>query len=752
LSIKRIEPREYFLPKNLVIVESPTKSKTLKKFLGRNFEVLASGGHIIDLPVSKLGVDVENGFAPEYVTIKGKAKVITALKKAAKEAKKVYLAPDPDREGEAIAFHIASQISKSNKNLYRAAFNEITKNAVMEAIENAGEIDNNKVDAQQARRILDRLVGYKVSPILWKTVFRGLSAGRVQSVALKMICDREDEIEKFVPVEYWTFDCDFLTQKGKELSIKLIKIDGEKFEIGSEKEAKKIKAEIEKTSFAVKSHAKSKMKKSPPPPFITSSLQQDSFNKLRLSNKATMMLAQQLYEGIEIGDQGQIGLITYMRTDSTRISSEAAKVAQQTITEMFGEEYIAENGRAFKKAKGSQDAHEAIRPTQPSLAPNEIKKFLTKDQYRLYDLIWRRFMASQMASAEFDVDTIEVEGGRFLFKAAKQKIAFDGFMRVYNGNDENGNNGFPKVKAGDKLDINDVRADQHFTEPPPRFNAGSLVKELEQNGIGRPSTYAQIISVLLDRKYISAEKRRFAPTDLGKTVKNILISNFSDIFSEEFTAKMEEELDKVEDGSYKWVDVLSEFYGPFKVDLDKAEARKDKIKKQAEEKTDEVCEKCGKPMIIKHSRNGRFLACSGYPDCKNTKSLQDEVEEIDEKCPKCGSPMQIRRGRFGRFIACSDYPNCKTTKSVSTGVKCPEPGCKGELVERSTRRGKQFFSCSEYPACEHSNWNRPVNVECSACGFPYMVEKSTKAKGDHLACPKCKHIKHVESEKEVAVS
>ena len=739
------------MPKNLVIVESPTKSKTLKKFLGKDFEVIASGGHIIDLPVSKLGVDIENDFKPEFITIRGKSKIIAALKKAAKSAKVVYLAPDPDREGEAIAYHIAGELSKLNKKLYRATFNEITKKAVTEAIENAGEIDQNKVYAQQARRILDRLVGYQVSPLLWKTVFRGLSAGRVQSVALKMICQREGEIDIFVPVEYWTFDCDFAANKKEIFRVKLVKIDGEKFEIGNKKDAAKVKSQIEKASFAVSDHKQSKMQKSPPPPFITSSLQQDSFNKLHLSNKATMMMAQQLYEGVEIGAEGQTGLITYMRTDSTRISTEAAASAKKAIKKMFGEEYIGDGKKVFSKKKGAQDAHEAIRPTDPTLTPDKIKKYLTKDQQRLYDLIWCRFMASQMASAQYDVDTIEIEGGRFLFKAAKQKLRFDGFLKVYNGNDNDKDNGFPKIKAGDKVTAKEVFSDQHFTEPPPRFNAGSLVKELEQNGIGRPSTYAQIISVLLDRKYISAEKRRFAPTDLGKTVNQILITNFSDIFSEEFTAKMEEELDKVEDGSCHWVDVLSDFYKPFKIDLDKAEAIKDEIKKAAEEKTDEVCEKCGEPMIIKHSRNGRFLACSGYPDCKNTKSLQNEVEEIDEKCPKCGAAMQIRRGRFGRFIACSDYPNCKTTKSVSTGVKCPEDGCSGDLVERTTRRGKPFYSCSMYPACEHSIWYRPVKIECDSCQFPYMMEKSTKTKGDHLACPKCKHTRIQEAEKEVPV-
>ncbi len=740
------------MPKNLVIVESPTKSKTLKKFLGRNYDVLASGGHIMDLPVSKLGVDIENKFKPEFITIKGKAKIISALKKAAKSAKTVYLAPDPDREGEAIAYHIAGELSRSNKNLYRATFNEITKKAVTEAIENAGKIDKNKVYAQQARRILDRLVGYQVSPLLWKTVFRGLSAGRVQSVALKMICDREEKIENFVPVEYWSFDCDFADAKGEIFRVKLVKIDGDKFEIGSEKDARKVKAEIEKTAFAVSDHKKSKMRKSPQPPFITSSLQQDSFNKLRLSNKATMMLAQQLYEGVEMGDEGQVGLITYMRTDSTRISSEAESAARQAIVKMFGEKYVGDGKRVFSKKKGAQDAHEAIRPTNPELTPNSLKKFLSKDQYSLYNLIWRRFMASQMAAAEYDVDTIEVEGGRFLFKAAKQKLRFDGFLCVYNGNDNEKENGFPRIDAGDKVSIREVVTEQHFTEPPPRFNAGSLVKDLEQNGIGRPSTYAQIISVLLDRKYISSEKRRFSPTELGKTVNKILITNFSDIFSEEFTARMEEELDKVEDGSYHWVDVLNNFYKPFKIDLDRAEASKDRIRKAAEEETNEVCEKCGKPMIIKHSRNGRFLACSGYPDCRNTKSLQDDVEEIDEKCPNCGSPMQIRRGRFGRFIACTNYPQCKTTKSVSTGVKCPEEGCPGNLVERTTRRGKPFFSCSEYPACEHSIWYRPVKIECDSCGFPYMMEKSTKTRGEHLACPKCKHTRNRPVEKEVSVS
>jgi DNA topoisomerase-1 len=732
------------LSKCLVIVESPAKSKTLKKFLGKDYKVLASGGHVRDLPVKKLGVDIENDFAPEYVTIKGKNKVLKELKSAAESSDIVYLAPDPDREGEAIAFHIAAEIGNSKKNVLRASFNEITKKAVLGAIKNAGKIDINKVNAQQARRVLDRLVGYQISPILWKTVLRGLSAGRVQSVALKMICDREAEIEKFTPQEYWTFEVDFGTGNKKTLTLRLSKIDDNKVEVDSEKKARKIEGEIKKESFAVINHEKSKLRKSPLPPFITSSLQQESFNKLKLSNKATMMLAQQLYEGIGIGDEGQIGLITYMRTDSTRISSEASEAARVLIIEKFGEEYVSSGPNGKSNARKIQDAHEAIRPTAPELMPNSIKKYLSRDQHRLYDLIWRRFMASQMAHAEFDVDTVEVEGGRFLFKGSRQKLKFDGFMKVYNGH-ENGNNGFPPVKKGDKLTFDDIRTEQHFTEPPPRFNAGSLVKELEQKGIGRPSTYAQIISVLLDRKYVSSDRRRFQPTDLGRTVNNILVEYFKDIFSEEFTARMEEELDKIEDGSYKWTEVLMEFYKPFKADLENAEAAKDEIKKSAIEETGETCEKCGKPMIIKHGRNGKFMACSGYPKCKNTKSLEEEVKiQIDDKCPTCGGPMEVRRSRFGRYIACANYPECKTTKSFPTGVKCPEKGCPGELVERSTRRGKIFFSCSEYPSCEHSTWYRPVNIKCESCGYPYMVEKSTKAKGEHLACLKCKAVRNID--------
>jgi DNA topoisomerase-1 len=534
------------------------------------------------------------------------------------------------------------------------------------------------------------------------------------------------------------------------MSLRLSQIDGRKLDISRGEEAHNLEAALKSESYRVKSNEKSKTKRSAQPPFITSTLQQDAFNKLQMSNKTTMAIAQQLYEGVEIGSHGQIGLITYMRTDSVRIAEEAAEAAREFIVRSYGQRYVPEIIRKHKTSKSAQDAHEAIRSTDPNLSPETIKRYLSRDQYRLYDLIWRRFLASQMASAEYDVTTIEVEGGRFLFKTSKQRMVFDGFTILYNGDENGEKNGLPDVKPGEKVSIEEVRPEQHFTEPPPRFNAGSLVKELEQNGIGRPSTYAQIISVLLDRKYVSQDKRRFSPTDLGKMVNGILITNFPDIISEEFTARMESELDKIEDGSYTWVEALNDFYGPFKSDLDKALSRKDKIKKQTEEKTDEICEKCGRPMVIKIGRNGKFLACSGYPDCKNTRSLKNNVETIDEKCPTCGSPMQIRRGRFGRFIACSNYPQCKTTKNIPIGVKCPEPGCGGEIVERSSRKGKIFFSCSNYPRCQHSSWYKPINRRCDSCGYPYLVERRSKARGEYLACPKCRAVVAIEAPEAVA--
>jgi DNA topoisomerase-1 len=731
----------------LLVVESPTKTKTLKKFLDKEFEVASTGGHIIDLPKSKLGIDIKNDFKPQYVTIEGKKKIVTDLKKLSGKATKIYLAPDPDREGEAIAFHVANSIGTNKSKVMRVTFNEITKKAVLDGIKNAGKIDIEKVNAQQARRILDRIVGYQISPILWKTITMGLSAGRVQSVALRLICEREEEILNFVTREFWRIDGEFQTSKQEKLTARLIKMDGEKVEPENEASTNAICNDIKKQNFKVSLVKKGSAKRQSPPPFITSSLQQDAFTKLGFNNKKTMLIAQQLYEGIEVGEEGQVGLITYMRTDSFHIASEAKAETAKYITKNFGEQYLPKYAKKYKTKKAAQEAHEAIRPTSINREPSKIKSYLTKDQLKLYQLIWARFLASQMADAEFKTNTVEIVGGKYVFRAFKQELSFDGFIRIYNGStgDDEDIEKIPALKENDKLSLLDLKKEQHFTQPPPRFNAGSLVKELEEKGIGRPSTYAQIISTLTDRKYVNQEQKRFSPTDLGKLVNKILVENFPDIFNTEFTAEMEDELDKIEEGNADWIEVLKDFYEPFAEDLKKVDAITKEIKKQTVEQTDEICDKCGKPMVIKYGRNGRFLACSGYPECKNTKPLNGEVEKTDKKCPKCGSPMEIRRGRFGRFLACSRYPECKTTESVSTNVKCPEKDCGGEILERTSKRGRIFYSCSHYPKCKFSSWSKPVSTPCPACGHPYMVEKSSQAKGQYLYCPNCKHS---QSEKE----
>ena len=737
----------------LLIVESPTKTRTLKKFLGRGYKLASTNGHIIDLPKSKLGVDIEKGFSPEYSVIKGKNSLLKELIKLSREATEVYLAPDPDREGEAIAYHIAGRLGKIKAKIYRVTFNEITKKAVLEGIKNAGKIDNNRVYAQQARRILDRLVGYKVSPILWKTVTYGLSAGRVQSVALRIICEREEEIDKFVTREYWTIDADFIDTKKKKIYARLIKIDGRKPEIENQTEADKICQDLHEQSYKVSSFKKGSLKRQPPPPLITSSLQQEAYGKLGFNNKRTMNIAQELYEGVEIGDEGQVGLITYMRTDSYRVADEAKAEAKKFITARYGKEYLPAKLKEHKARKSAQEAHEAIRPTSVFRDPQSIKGYLSKDQFRLYQLIWARFLASQMAEAEYKTTTAEITGGKYIFKAYEQELVFKGFLMLYdNGQDNDGDKRkIPELKEGISLKLDDFYPEQHFTQPPPRFNSGSLVKELEEKGIGRPSTYAQIITTLSARKYVELEKKRYKPTDLGKVVNKILVDNFQNIFNTDFTAQMENELDNIEEGKENWVNVLEEFYKPFDKDLKKVEANSKNIKKQTIEKTDEICEKCGSPMVIKFGRNGRFLACSAYPECKNTKPLAGEVETIDKKCPNCGAAMEIRRGRFGRFIACTNYPECKTTESISTGVKCPEKDCTGEIVERTSRKGKVFYSCSRYPDCEFSLWSKPVAHPCPACGNSFMVEKSTKSHGDHLYCPICKH-RLVEEEVETVKS
>ncbi len=737
------------MDKNLVIVESPAKTKALKKFLGKEFMVEASVGHVKDLPEKSLGVDIENEFTPQYEIIPGKKKVLDQLKFQSKKAKTIYLAPDPDREGEAIAWHIATEIGKINPKILRASFNEITKDAVLEGINQAGTINMNRVNAQQARRILDRLVGYKISPLLWKTVYKGLSAGRVQSVALRIICERETEVENFVPKEYWSITANLETQKSESFFAKLVKIEGKDFEIASQKESENICADIKGKEFLVTKVSQEKKKRHPYPPYITSTLQQDAARRLYSSSKKTMMIAQQLYEGVELGDKGSVGLVTYMRTDSPRIAEVAKKSAKDFIEKNFGPDYIPSKPKEYKSKKGAQEAHEAIRPTYIDYTPDELKGFLSKDQFKLYQLIWNRFIASQMAEAIFQVTTVEIEAEKYLFRATHSLQMFDGFLKVYQDmKEENAEEEkefkLPVLKDEDILNLLELIPQQHFTKPPPRFTEASLIKELEENGVGRPSTYAQIVFTIKQRKYVEAESRKLFPTELGKTVNQILVKNFSHIFEVKFTASMEEELDKIEEGKEKWVKVLKDFYDPFQLNLEKVENNKKNIRELTQQKTDEVCDKCGSPMIIRWGRNGRFLACSAFPKCKNTKPLPgDENGKLlsDQKCDLCGAPMMIKIGRFGKFLACSKYPDCKFTRPFSMGVDCPEDGCDGFLIERRTKKGRIFYGCSNYPKCKFATWDKPVNQPCPNCDAKFLVEKSSKAKGEYLKCPKCGYEK-----------
>lgn len=751
------------MAKNLVIVESPAKTKTLSKFLGKDFEIMATVGHIIDLPKSKLGIDVEKGFEPDYHVIKGKEKVIAELKKAAKKADHVFLAPDPDREGEAIAWHVANELSPNGKpKIHRISFNEITKPAVLEAISKPGKIDMNKVNAQQARRVLDRLVGYIVSPFLWKTVARNLSAGRVQSVALRLICEREEEINAFKPEEYWQILAKLATSKKEEFEARLFRIDDKtvstptddgknKIVIKSEKEVNGYLKELNGQKYVVSEVEDSQKSRNPYAPFITSTLQQEASKACGYSPKQTMGIAQKLYEGVEIGNEGPVGLITYMRTDSTRISPVAIDAVRGYIEKEFGKEYLPAKPNFYGSKKGSQDAHEAIRPTNVELSPSKVKKYLTGQEFKLYDLIWKRFVASQMNPAKYDVETISITAGRFEFRATAQRVKFDGFMKLYhetkepdeNGNGENGDKTLPPLKVNDKLDLKELTPNQSFTKPPARYSEAMLVKRLEADGIGRPSTYASIISVIKERKYVDAKERKLFPTELGKTVSKILVESLPDIFDVGFTAEMEKELDLVEDGTDDWVKVIGDFYKPFKKTIDSLKKKTKAIKESLTEETDIKCEKCNSPMIIRWGRNGRFLACSTYPDCKSTRPLPEEEAQTktDEKCEKCGQPMVVKTGRFGRFMACSGYPECKTTKSLTIGIKCPKPNCTGQIVEKQTRSRRLFYGCSKYPKCDFASWDKPVSEACPVCNYPFLVSKTSKAKGDYLRCPECKHEK-----------
>ena len=720
--------------KNLVIVESPAKAKTINKYLGKNFTVLASVGHVKDLPKSKLGVDIENNFQPEYEVIRGKGKVITELKKAAVGVDAIYLAPDPDREGEAIAWHIADEIKQKKlkkgekaAKIYRVLFNEITERAIKEAINNPIELDSSKFEAQQARRVLDRLVGYQVSPILWDKVRRGLSAGRVQSVAVRLICEREQAIKAFNPVEYWSITT--LFNEGKvDFEAKLAKINGKKAEITNEEQASEITKDLKKGTFKISAITKKERKKNPTPPFITSRLQQEASRKLGFTAKRTMAVAQQLYQGIEIGKEGLVGLITYMRTDSSRIAMDAINDVREYIKGKYGNEYLPEKPNFYKSKKSAQEAHECIRPTFCKYPPENLKKDLTRDQLRLYDLIWKRFVACQMVPAIMDQTKVEFGLDKYVVQANGNVVKFPGFTAVYeegkdeetntdDSNDEDKEGKLPELKEGTEYKANEVNPRQHFTQPPPRYSEATLVKELEENGIGRPSTYAAIISTIQDREYVTKEGRQLQPTELGFMVTELLVKSFPEILSVEFTAHLEEELDEIEEGKMQWQKVMEEFYSPFKDSLEKAKTEMVNLKTK-EEETDLKCEKCGNDMIIKWGRRGKFLACKGYPDCKNTSDFEvdkegkitpvERQEEERGSCPNCGHPMIVKAGRFGRFVACSNYPTCKTTQALKLDIACPEETCGGKLVERMTKRKRLFWGCSKYPNCNYATWDDPT--------------------------------------------
>ncbi len=740
------------MDKSLIIVESPAKAKTINKYLGKEYVVEASVGHIKNLPKSKLSVDIENDFDVVYETIDGKKEVVEKLKDRASKAKAVFIATDPDREGEAIAAHIADELRPVNKNIKRVLFHEITATGVKEGMAHPKKLDTNLVMSQQARRAMDRIVGYKVSPFVWKTVFYGLSAGRVQSVALRLICEREEAINRFVPDEYWSITAEFRTPDDVSFLAKLARFNGEEPKLGNEQVTRAAAEEIAKQEFRVAALTRKPVKRNPPAPFITSTLQQEAARRLRLSAKRTMMLAQKLYEGQAIGEEGLTGLITYMRTDSTRLSEEAVAQVREYIYENYGKEYLPKEPRQFKKGKSSQDAHEAIRPTSIKFTPKAVKKYLDKDMYDLYELIWNRFVACQMAPAQFEQIGVDIVGGPYLFRATDQVSTFRGFLQVYDDQvDENGGEAEeedptsdipPNLKEGEGLTVSDILPGQHFTKPPPRYAESSLVRELESLGIGRPSTYALIVSTVIDRKYVDQRERKLYATELGMQVNKLLTAHFPEIFNVQFTARMEEELDTIASGKDEYLRVMKDFYEPFHHAVEKASSLASNIKKSLQEKTDEVCEVCGKPMIIKWGRNGRFMACTGYPDCKNTKPLAADQEKhqhiIGGKCELCGGDMVVKGGRFGTFLGCSNYPTCKNTKPIPTGIKCPK--CSdGDLIERKTKKGKRvFYGCSRYPECDFASWDKPVNRACPFCGNAYIVSKYSQAKGEFLQCPQCK--------------
>lgn len=758
------------MEKNLVLVESPAKAKTINKYLGKNYLVEATVGHIKNLPKTKLGVDIEDNFKPQFVNIRGKGDVIKKIKSLASKSKSVYIATDPDREGEAIAQDIADVIENvTDGKIFRVLFNEITKNAVNKAINSPLEIDTNLVSSQRARRVMDRIIGYKISPFLWRAVLDpssfNLSAGRVQSVALRLICEREKEIENFIITEYWAIWADFKTEKGDIFRAKLVEVDGKtlriqhkpqmtekdweeflvgNFALNNETSAQEVLDRlVKKNNFVISDVNKKEGRRNPPPPFITSSMQAEASRTLRLKPSHTMAIAQNLYEGIDLGKEGTVGLITYMRTDSTRLSPEIVGDLREYIKDTYGNKYLPEQIRVYEKKNGAnvQDAHEAIRPTSLRYTPEFVKPFLEPKQFKLYELVWKRFVASQMNPAITETTVIEVRADEFLFKASGTAIRFDGFLQVYeeqseetNGKDEGENDLIPLgLEAGQKVGLENLHKTQHFTKPPARYSESTLIKELESRGIGRPSTYAMIVGTIQDRKYVYTEEKRLRPTELGKKVNDILVQSFPEVLNVNFTARMEDELDLIAQGEIGYLNVLNDFYHPFSDALKKVEDNVEKI----------YCDLCGSEMVIKMGRFGKFLACSNYPDCKNIKSLKDlhpgepkEPEYTGEKCEKCGANTVYRNGKFGRFIGCERYPDCDYIKPLVTGVKCPK--CKeGDIIERQSRKGKVFYGCSRYPDCDFVAWYKPVPVSCPNGDSLYMEKRYSQKKGEYLRCPVC---------------
>ena len=729
--------------KSLVVVESPTKAKTINKILGKDFVVKSCMGHVRDLPPKELGIDIENGFKPRYVTIRGKGKILTELRKAAQGADIIYLATDPDREGEAIAWHVAHAIARKDDDVRRILFNAITPKAVRESIAKSGELDLQKVDAQQARRVLDRLVGYEISPLLWKVIHSGLSAGRVQSVAVRLICERDREIEAFEPQEDWSIEALLGREGADSFRARLLSKDGEKLEITNEEQSEAIVKELETQTIAVKEIKKRDQLRRAAPPFTTSTLQQECARRLRFSVKRTMAVAQQLYEGIEVEGETR-GLITYMRTDSVRVAEEAVTEVRQQIDQLYGGEYVPAEPNHYKTKNNAQDAHEAIRPTSVALHPDKVKDLLSQDQARIYELVWKRFVASQMKPQVLSITTVNIEAGPYLLRATGNIVKFPGFTLLYSESKDDDDDDKPgsvpdDITQGEALELKEVDPEQHFTKPPPRFTEASLVKELEAQGIGRPSTYAQIITTILDREYVEkVDNRYFEATERGQTVNKLLVDTFPDLFNVAFTANMEDKLDRVEGGDDNWVATVQQFYNSWKGHLAEANERRKELKLSLQEESDIVCEECGRNMVIKWGRNGRFLACPGYPECKNTKPLEEQgTVETDEVCDQCKSPMVVKTGRYGRFLACSGYPDCKSVKPYSLGIKCPEDDCDGQLVEKQSRKGKVFFGCNNYPSCKFASWDRPVDRKCSHCDAALLYEKSSRAGASSLYCRVC---------------